>query len=142
MTQDQALSKLTEKILNTCTETWKMLEGYIDGQNIDEKLPLYKDLRDPELFTDVSAKYTEMSRQNYFLKMKVAKISIDITTLINELNKYKLSSANQKHLQDLKQAKEKCSMYADALDDYQKGLNQVLKYLEMSSYTMNSPYRA
>lgn len=140
MSTDQALAKMTEKILSTCTETWKLLEKHIDSQTT-ESLPLYNELRDPEFFTNVSAKYTEMSRQNYFLKMKVAKMSIDITTLINEIARKQLTSVVQKNLTDLKTAKDKCSMYADALDDYQKGLNQVLKYLEMSSYTMNSPYR-
>ena len=143
MSQDQVLSKVTEKILSTCKETWKMLEKYIDDLKFeDNSLPLYKDLRDPELFTNVSADYTNMSRQNYFLKVKVAKMSIDITSLINELNKKLLTSATQKYLSDLKAAKEKCSLYANALDEYQKGLNQALKYLEMCSYTMNSPYRA
>ncbi len=118
-----------------------MLEKHIDEQEI-ESLPLYNELRDPEYFTNISAKYVSLSRQNYFLKMKVAKISIDITTLVNELGKKTLTSVNQKNLVDLKQAKEKCSMYAEALDDYQKGINQAIKYLEMCSYTMNSPYRA
>lgn len=140
MSNDQALSKLTEKILNRCTETWKMLEKYIDDQELG-KLPLYDELRDPEFFTNESAKYIEMSRQNYYLKMKVAKIVIDITTLINELSKIKLTTLSQKHVGDLKIAKEKCAMYASALEEYQKGLNQAVKYLEMSSYTMNSPYR-
>lgn len=141
MSTDQALTKLTEKILNTCTETWRLLEKHIDEQTVDA-LPLYEELRDPELFTNISAKYVGISRQNYFLKMKVAKICIDITTLINELGRKTLTSVGQKNVVDLKMAKEKCSMYADALDDYQKGLNQVIKYLEMCSYTMNSPYRA
>ena len=141
MGTDQTLTKLTEKILNTCTETWKLLEKHIDEQTLEE-LPLYNDLRDPELFTNVSAKYVSLSRQNYFLKMKVAKMSIDITSLMNELSKKANTSLIQKNMADLKTARDKCSMYAEALDDYQKGLNQVIKYLEMCSYTMNSPYRA
>ena len=141
--QDQILNKVVERILNTCTETWKMLEKYVDDLTMEgDTLPLYKDLRDPELFTDISAKYTNMSRQNYFLKVKVAKMSIDITSLINELSKKQVTSLVQKNMSDLKNAKEKCSLYANALDEYQKGLNQALKYLEMCSYTMNSPYRA
>ncbi len=141
MGTDQTLTKLTEKILSTCTETWKLLEKHIDEQTLEE-LPLYNDLRDPELFTNVSAKYVSLSRQNYFLKMKVAKMSIDITSLMNELSKKTNTSLIQKNTADLKAARDKCSMYAEALDDYQKGLNQVIKYLEMCSYTMNSPYRA
>ena len=140
MSQDQALTQLVDKIFKTCKEQWKIIEKYIDEQQLD-KLPLYDELRDPEFFTNESARCVALSKQNHFLKMKIAKITIDITTLINEIGKYQLTSVNQNNLRGLKEAKEKCSLYASALDDYQKGLNQAVKYLEMCSYTMNSPYR-
>lgn len=139
MTNDQALSKLVNKILDTCKDEYKLLEKFIDA--IPEfSLPGYNELKDPEYFLNQSKTFTQLSTTNHFHKIKVSKMMIDISTMVNELSKYQLNSVNQKSLSDLKQARDKCSMYVNVLDEYQKSVNQVLDYLKLYSYTVNTPY--
>lgn len=139
MTNDQTLSKLVDKILTTCKNEYKVLEKFIDS--IPEfSLPTYEDLKDPELFLNQSRTFTQISTTNHFHKIKISKIMIDISTMINELSKYQLNSINQKEINDLKQAKDKCNMYINTLDEYQRSINQVIDYFKLYSYTVNTPY--
>lgn len=139
MTNDQTIVKLVDKILKACQDEYKILEKFIDDIP-DFILPSYEDLKDPELFLTQSRSFTQLSTTNHFHKIKISKIMIDISTLINEISKYQLNSITQKSLGDLKQAKEKCNMYINTLDEYQKSINQVLDYFKLYSYTVNTPY--
>lgn len=139
MPNDQTLNKLVDKILTSCKDEYKVLEKFIDA--IPEfVLPTYNDLKDPEFFLTESRSYTQISTTNHYHKVKISKMMIDISTMVNELSKYQLNSLNQKALSDLKQAKEKCQLYVTTLDEYQRSINQVLDYLKLYSYTVNTPY--
>lgn len=139
MSNEETLTKLVDKILKACKEEYKVLEKFID--NIPEfTLPTYNDLKDPEFFLNESRNFTQISTINHFHKIKISKMMIDISTMTNELVKYQINSINQKLLNELKQAKEKCALYVNTLDEYQRSINQVIDYLKLYSYTVNTPY--
>lgn len=136
---EQALVKLVEKIVNACKEEFKEAEKVID--NIpDFQFLTYNQMKNPEEFIESSSIFTQMSSIVHLHKVKLSKLNIDIITLLNEISKYKLNSVYQKILTDLKQNKEKCGLYIDTLNEYQKSIDQVLQHLKLCSYTINSYY--
>lgn len=136
---EQALVKLVEKIVNACKEEFKEAEKVID--NIpDFQFLTYNQMKNPEEFIESSSTFTQMSSIVHLHKVKLSKLNIDIITLLNEISKYKLNSVYQKILTDLKQNKEKCGLYIDTLNEYQKSIDQVLQHLKLCSYTINSYY--
>lgn len=139
MNNEEALGKLTEKVLKVCKEQFKTLEKYVDSLE-DFRIQSYNELKDPVMFVDTNAKYTQLSSTNHMFKTKISKSLIDITTITNEISKYKLTSVSQSYFNELKKAKEKISLYKDVLDEHQRNLDQILKHLQLCSYTMSSPY--
>ena len=139
MNNEEALGKLTEKVLKVCKEQFKTLEKYVDSLE-DFRIQSYNELKDPVMFVDTNAKYTQLSSTNHMFKTKISKSLIDITTITNEISKYKLTSVSQSYFNELKKAKEKISLYKDVLDEHQRNLDQILKQLQLCSYTMSSPY--
>lgn len=139
MNNEEALGKLTEKVLKVCKEQFKTLEKYVDSLE-DFRIQSYNELKDPVMFVDTNAKYTQLSSANHMFKTKISKSLIDITTITNEISKYKLTSVSQSYFNELKKAKEKISLYKDVLDEHQRNLDQILKHLQLCSYTMSSPY--
>lgn len=139
MNNEEALGKLTEKVLKVCKEQFKTLEKYVDSLE-EFQIQSYNELKDPVTFIEVNTKYTQLSSNNHMLKTKISKSLIDITTITNEISKYKLTSVSQSYFNELKKAKEKISLYKDVLDEHQRNLDQILKYLQICSYTMSSPY--
>lgn len=139
MSNEQALSKLVEKIIESCKQEFKESEKLID--NIPEfKLPTYEQMKNPEQFIESSTTFTNMSSATHYHKIKLSKLNIDITTLLNEITKYKLNSVYQKMLNDLKQNREKCEMYINTLNEYQRSIDQVLQHFKLVSFTINSYY--
>ena len=139
MGNEQALVSLVEKIVNACKDEFKESENIIDS--IPEfSLPTYSQMKDPEAFIESSTTFTQMSSIVHLHKVKLSKLNIDITTLWNEISKYKLNSIYQKALNDLKQNRDKCAMYIDTLNEYQRSIDQVLQHLKLCSYTINSYY--
>lgn len=139
MNNEEALGKLTEKVLKVCKEQFKTLEKYVDSLE-DFHIQSYNELKDPVMFVNTNAKYTQLSSTNHMFKTKISKSLIDITTITNEISKYKLTSVSQSYFNELKKAKEKISLYKDVLDEHQRNLDQILKHLQLCSYTMSSPY--
>lgn len=139
MDNEKALTKLVDKILSTCKEEYKVLEKFIDS--IPEfQLPTYSQLINPEFFLETNTSYTQISVTNHYHKVKISKIMIDITSILNEISKYKLNSVLQRCVSDLKSAKEKCTLYTSTLEEYQKSINQVLQHLQTFSYTVTQKY--
>lgn len=136
---EDAINKLSQKINQTCKDQWKEVGSYIEKIN-EFQLPTYNQLKDPEFFLETSSYYTQLSTTNYYYKVKLSKIIIDITTLLDTLAKCRLNSILNTILQDLKVNKERCALYINSLEEYQKSINKVLDYLKLYSYTANSPY--
>lgn len=139
LNNEEALGKLTEKVLKVCKEQFKVLEKYVDSLE-DFHLPTYESLKNPVFFIEINSMYTQLSSNNHMFKTKLSKSVIDITTIINEISKYKLTSVSQSYFNELKKAKDKIALYKDVLDEHQKNLDQILKHLQLCSYTMSSPY--
>lgn len=139
MENEQVLTKLIDKILSTCKNEFKILEKFID--DIPEfQLPTYSQLINPEFFLETNTSYTQISVTNHYHKVKISKIMIDLSSIINEISKYKLNSVLQKGMNDLKASKEKCIAYTNTLEEYQKSINQVLQHLQTFSYTVTQKF--
>lgn len=139
MNNNDVLIKLTDKILTSSKELFKTLEKYIDSLETFS-IPSYNSLKDPEVFLVSNQEYTQLSSNNHLFKVKIAKLNIDVSMIINEITKYKLSSTSQNLINELKRVKEKSGLYKEALEEQQKNIDAVLKHLQLCSYTMNSPY--
>lgn len=139
MNNNDVLVKLTDKILSSSKELFKTLEKYVDSLETFS-IPTYNSLKDPEVFLVSNQEYTQLSSNNHLFKVKIAKLNIDVSMIINEITKYKLSSTSQNLISELKRVKEKSSLYKEALEEQQKNIDAVLKHLQLCSYTMNSPY--
>lgn len=139
MNNNDVLVKLTDKILSSSKELFKTLEKYVDSLETFS-IPTYNSLKDPEVFLVSNQEYTQLSSNNHLFKVKIAKLNIDVSMIINEITKYKLSSTSQNLISELKKVKEKSSLYKEALEEQQKNIDAVLKHLQLCSYTMNSPY--
>ena len=139
MNNVEALAKLVDKVLAVSKSQFKELEAYVDALE-KFNIPVYGELKDPEFFLQTNTFYTQLSTTNHFYKVKISKLNIDITTLVNEITKYKLSSTTQNLLTELKKAKDKSALYKETLEEHQKSIDAVLKHLQLCSYTMNSPY--
>lgn len=139
MDNNEVIAKLVDKVLSVSKSYFKELEKYVDSiENFI--IPAYKELKDPEFFLETNTKYTQLSSTNHFYKVKISKLNIDITMLVNEITKYKLSSTTQSFLNELKKAKDKSALYKETLEEHQKSIDAILKHLQLCSYTMNSPY--
>ncbi len=139
MNNNDVLIKLTDKILTSSKELFKTLEKYIDSLETFS-IPSYNSLKDPEVFLVSNQEYTQLSSNNHLFKVKIAKLNIDVSMIINEITKYKLSSTSQNLINELKRVREKSGLYKEALEEQQKNIDAVLKHLQLCSYTMNSPY--
>lgn len=139
MNNNDVLVKLTDKILSSSKELFKTLEKYVDSLETFS-IPTYNSLKDPEVFLVSNQEYTQLSSNNHLFKVKIAKLNIDVSMIINEITKYKLSSTSQNLISELKKVKEKSSLYKEALEEQQRNIDAVLKHLQLCSYTMNSPY--
>lgn len=139
MNNNDVLVKLTDKILSSSKELFKTLEKYVDSLETFS-IPTYNSLKDPEVFLVSNQEYTQLSSNNHLFKVKIAKLNIDVSMIINEITKYKLSSTSQNLINELKRVREKSGLYKEALEEQQKNIDAVLKHLQLCSYTMNSPY--
>ena len=131
---------VVDKAISKCSEIYKEVETYL---SLIEKhaIPTYDEMKDPETYLNCYNKFVNKSDDNHLLKVKLSKLSIDMTSLLYEIGKHKVSTVLGDKVKVLKFNKDKCGSYVKLLDSYQKDIDSVINYISTANYVISSPYR-